>query len=122
EHRVEHDVPPGAGAQRLGDDVDGRRGAEHADLDDVEVVGCGGRLDLVGDHLRGDRHEPVGPGVARVEGDDAGDRADALDAELVAGAQVGLDTGAAGGLGAGDDEDELGHDLLPQVRNVFGQG
>ena len=113
EDRVQHDVAPRLGTQRGGDHVDGGRGAEHADLHDVEVVGGGGGLDLVGDHLRVDRDEPVRPVVVRVERDEAGDRADAVDAELLVGAQIGLDTGAAGGLGTGDDEGELGHDVLP---------
>src|SRR5690606_23737877 len=118
EDRVEHDVAPRLGAERGGDDVDRRRGAEHADLDDVELVGRGGRLDLVGDDLRVDRHEAVRPVVVRVEGHDAGDRAEAVDAELLEGAQVRLDAGASGRLGSGDDEGELGHDVLPCVKSA----
>src|SRR5690606_39087000 len=65
--------------------------------------------------------EAVPPVVRRVEGDDARDGPDPVDAELLVGAEVGLDAGTPGGLRAGDDVGELGHDLLPCVRKRTGQ-
>src|SRR5699024_9606980 len=70
QRRVEHHVGEGSLRERLGDGVDGGGRAEHPDLDDVQVVGGGGGLDLVGDHLGLDRYEAVGPVVVRVKGDD----------------------------------------------------
>ena len=102
QHRVQHHMGEAALGERGGDGVDGRRGAEHADLHGVDVVRGGGRLDLVRDHLRVHRDEAVRPVVLRIEGDDAGQGRGAEGAELLERLQVGLRAGASGGLGAGD--------------------
>ena len=56
-----------------GDHLDGGRGAQHADLYSINVaVNAGGRLNLVGNHLRVNRDETVAPVVVGVKGNNAG--------------------------------------------------
>ena len=58
EDGVEDDLGELVGLQGLGDDADGRRGTEHADLDGVDLAVDGdGGLDLIMNDLRIDRHE-----------------------------------------------------------------
>ena len=113
EHRVEDDVREGVFLQRGVDDVDRRRGAEHADLDGVDRrVDARAGLDLVVDDLGVDRHETVIPPGPWIHGHDAGQGRAAEDAELVEGLEIGLSTRAARGLRAGDGEDDGGSDPL----------
>ena len=103
EDGVEDDLGELVGLQGLGDDADGRRGTEHADLDGVDLaVDGGGGLDLIMNDLRIDRHESVSPVVVGVEGDDAGQGRASEHPELVEGLEVGLGSGATGGLGPGN--------------------
>ncbi|KPN76359.1 hypothetical protein AEA42_14125, partial [Shewanella sp. Sh95] len=83
EHRVEHDVAPLLPAQALGDDVDGRGRAEHAEHDDARVVGGRRGLHLLRDDLGGHGEEPVVPVVRGVERHEAGHGAEPERAELL---------------------------------------
>ncbi|SKZ01681.1 Uncharacterised protein [Mycobacteroides abscessus subsp. abscessus] len=108
-------LPSGEG---VGDDVDGRRRTEHAHLHHVEIVGGGGRFDLVGDDLRFDRDEPVRPPVLRIERDDAGDGADSVDTQLLESLQIDLDPGAASRFRTGDDICKINHSSSLRLRNL----
>ena len=73
-------------------------GAQHADLDDIEIVSGGGHFDLICDHRTVDRHEAVAPFGLRIEGHDARDGADPVDPQPLERLEICLQTGPAGGF------------------------
>ena len=99
-HRVEHDVLRLVTAQRIGDRASDRRVRKHADLHrvDADVVEHG--VELRGNEARVRR---VNRGdAARVLRGQRRDHARAIGAERGEGLQIGLDAGAAAGIGTGD--------------------
>ena len=88
--------------QPVGDGLDDVNPAEEAGLDRRRAVVRQGGVDLRGNHLR--RQEVDGGHARAVLGGDGGDGAHAVDAGAEGGPrlQVGLQTGRAAGVGAGD--------------------
>ena len=99
-HRVDHDRGLPHLVQCLGDRFDRRLVEEHPDLDRVHAEIGGHRPDLVEDHLP--RNRLHGDHLAGVLGGEGDDRRGAVDAAARERLQVGLDPGAAAGIGARD--------------------
>ena len=116
QHRVQDNVAERTRSQSGGHCRDGGRAAQHADLHGVQhgrrarsgTVSRRRCLQLVRDDFLVHGHEAVVPVILRVERDDAREVGDAKNAEFLERLQVGLGSGAAGRLRAGDGQDDGG--------------
>ena len=105
-HRVEHDRRAGQQVERPLHRLDRLDGAEHPDLHRVDADVLGHRAHLLDDRLRRERID--GRDRDRVLRGDRRDRGHAVRAAAGERLEVGLDAGAAAGVGAGDREQPRG--------------
>jgi hypothetical protein len=106
-HGIEDDRHPLETPQPLRDCTGGIGRTDHADLHRIHADVVDDGIDLLQHHLGGDRHDVLHS--ERVLGGDRRDRGHGVAAQHRHRFDVGLDAGAASGVGTGDDQDSGDH-------------
>src|SRR5690606_23028081 len=99
-HRVDDQRLEGVALDRPGDGLGGLGRADHAGLGGLAIDVAGDGVDLRFDEVGGEVFDAID--AARVLGGDGGDDRTAKDLHGGPGLEVGLDSGPAGGIAAGD--------------------